>query len=262
MNTSNEFLDSILSVSIAPVLLGTLLFVVVVLAVLFVLVLNLGAKMRNLTYPVYDQVIKKGQQEADRVIRDAGEQARAIRAKAEMEAGKLLVDRKKENEVLRDDFVKQFNGIASHSQEVLNQQVEITKQASDGIVNAIKAHSKRMGEVLKEEDDSFKQIFVEERDRANAEMKTFVESMKTEQTAFLNENKQRVSEAIGEEIENVRASIKTYRDERFSVIDKQIVKLVEDTARLSLGRAISMEQHADIIQESLREAKAQGIFEK
>ncbi len=242
--------------------MGALLLVIFALVALFVIVLQLGTRLRYLTYPVYDRITKEAEKKAHQMLEDASEQARAIRTKAEMEAGKLLVDRKAEDEAIKEKFSKELEGVASHGKEILNKQISEVGLLLGEITGAFKGHAGEADAALKEEVDAIKSMVGEERERLQKEFTGLYAKMEEDRRAFLEENKKQVIQALEGEIKTVKDAVENYRVERFKVIDREIVELIETVARLSLNRSLSLKEHTDIILTALKEAKQQGIFGK
>ncbi len=260
MNATQFFLESIFTLQLAPLILFVLILVIVVVVILVVVVFQFGAKVRNLTYPVYDQVIKKAQSEADHMLKDASEQARAIRTKAEMEAGKLLVDRKEENEHLRNEYIKQVEDIATNSKELLHEQTQSTQRIAQEIVGGLKKNMTDADEALKEQVMSVKKVLEQERESIKKEFLVLSSNIKSESKSLLEDVRHHISEVIEGEMKEAKEAIVEYRTERLSLLDKQIVDLVEETTRVALNRSLSFTEHEEIIRAALMEAKKDGIF--
>jgi len=262
MNTSQTFLETVFALPLAPLILFVLVCVIIVIVVLIVTVFQFGARMRNFTYPVYDQVIKKAQLEAEEVLKEAGEQARSVRTNAEMEAGKLLVDRKEENEHLKKEYIKQVGDIATHSREMLNEQAQSTQHMAQEMVGALKGHMEEADKILDGEVSAVKDVLAHERESLKKDFLELSSNVKEESKALLEDTRQRVSEVIEMEMKEARDAIAVYRTERMSILDKQIVELVEETARIALNSSLSLSEHEEIIRASLKDAKKDGIFGK
>lgn len=65
---------------------------------------------------------------------------------------------------------------------------------------------------------------------------------------------------IGEIIKKAEAEIEEYKKYQFEGIDEQIAQNVEKISKKVLGKAISLQQHEDLIWGALEEAKRNGIF--
>ena len=72
----------------------------------------------------------------------------------------------------------------------------------------------------------------------------------------------RVNDKLTKELEATLAGLKNYKEGRLKKIDDEIAAIVEKTIYLTLGKALSLKDHTDIIYESLAEAKEEGFFGK
>ena len=133
MTALQNIATAISSLGDSPTLFFVLLIVIFALFVLTITVFQLGTRLRHLTYPIYDQVIKDAQKKADLLIKDAVEQARAIRTKAEMEAGKILVDRKKEDVVLQKEYAQQLIEVTNQGKDILRKQTESASHMAEEV---------------------------------------------------------------------------------------------------------------------------------
>ena len=262
MQGFETFSQYILSLPIGPLIAVVLVLVVFALLVLFVVVLQLGSRIRYLTYPVYDQIIKEAQKKANQLLDEAGEQARAIRTKAEMDASKLLVERKKENESLEQTYAQQIKDVAASSKELLEKQTAEMKRVSGETLESLRGYVASADAILKEEMGGVQGTLQEERERIKNGFSEMMRHMEDEHKKLLEENKQQVSQVLTQEIEAARTAIADYKKERLTAIDQGIVRLVEETTRIALGKTLTLEEHANIIEASLKEAKEEGIFGK
>ncbi len=262
MNTFNPFLETSVSLNTSYFVMGTLFLVILALIALFVIILQLGTRIRYLTYPVYDRITKEAEKKAHQMLEEASEQSRAIRTKAEMEAGKLLVDRKAEDEALKEKFSKELSDVASHGKEILSKQISEAGLLLGEITGAFKGHAGEADVALKEEVDAIKHMVGEERERLQKEFAGLYTKVEGDHKAFLEENKKQITQALELEIKTVKDAVESYRAERFKMIDREVVELIETVARLSLNRSLSLKEHTDIILTALKEAKQQGVFGK
>jgi F0F1-type ATP synthase membrane subunit b/b' len=260
MPTLSTVTESVFSIPTGLLLIVVLIFLLLVLFGLSIVVFQLKTKVRGLTYPVYDQVIKEAQKKADQLLKDVQEQARAIRTKAEMEAGQVLVDRKKEATLLKEEYIKQLEGVTMEGKEALGRQIADAGRMSGEIVGALKQHVESTTTSLDGEIELMKKSFADGRANIQKEFAELSSSAKADHKALLEEHKKNITETLSNEIASVRQAISEYKKERFAIVDQQVVGLIEDTTRIALNRSLSLQEHTDIIQASLEEAKKQGIF--
>lgn len=65
---------------------------------------------------------------------------------------------------------------------------------------------------------------------------------------------------VEKEFESIKTELARYRDTRMHMVDEKIMVLVEETAHIALQKQLSMGEHADLVYQSLEEAKKRGLF--
>jgi len=260
MDVFNTFLSSTFSFSLNEILFIVLVFLFIGFLVLIGVVLNLGSRLRYLTYPVYDFVVKEAQQEANRILEDAEEQSRAIRARAQMEGGKLLVDRKKEDEQFREKHEQQIVDITTHAKEVLSKQTANVHKLSEDIVLEFKQYAQNAGALIQEESALVKRSVAEEVQRMNSSLAEMSKKTEKEYEVLMAETKKQVAEGLAKEIQTMRDAVVTYQKDRFTLLDQEIVVLVEETARIVLQKELTLKDQEEMVRKALDDAKKEGIF--
>ncbi len=262
MNNTHLLATIIISSPFMMTLLAVFLFLIFGFFVLVAVIIRLNVRLRYITYPVYDQIVKKAQSKANDIINDAQTHAQSIRISAQETAEKIISDRKDENEKFREEYTKHFEEIVAHGKDVLtNQSAELTKLSQkmvdefkeQSIAANVLVHKKSelISNTLSEESEQIKQSFAEMNIRTAKE-----------QCILIEEIKKNVSEEIAKEISIARDAITAYKKERFNLLDREIVELVKETARIALNKTLSLREHRDQILIALKEAKQNGIFDK
>ncbi|MBO4500013.1 MAG: hypothetical protein J5732_07150 [Bacteroidaceae bacterium] len=93
----------------------------------------MNTKIQELTDIIYKEGVTKGQEEAERILAEAGEKARQIVAEARKEADKLIADAKKESQNYSDNVKKELKLSASQSIDAVKS--EIATVITDKIVS-------------------------------------------------------------------------------------------------------------------------------
>ncbi len=238
------------------------LFLVIGFFVLVAVIIRLSTRLRYITFPVYDQVIKEAQSKAGVIINDAQVQSRSVISSAQETAEKIISERKDENEKFREKYTKHFDEIVTQGRDILAKQSTELAGLSKNMVDEFKKsvltaevlihkNSDLISETLSEESEQLKRAF------ADISAKT-----QEEQQALIEETKRHVSEEIAKEISMAHDVIATYKKERLALLDREVVGLIEETARIALNRTFSLREHRDQILVALDEAKKEGVFDK
>lgn len=243
MNTIQSLWSSTLSSAPpADMLLAVLALLVLMLVVFTVVVIHFGIRLRYLTTPLLDRIVKEAQEKAEHILVDAREQGSAIKMHAQTEAEKIFTNRKEEDEKFRAEQAAHLEEITLHTKDLLVKQV----QAVD--------------KMLRDETESMRQTFTKEDERIK---KTFADvgaQVQHEYQALTEEIKKHMSDEMMKEIDLVRQAVTIYKQEQFAMLNKEIVGLVEDTARIALHKSLSLDDHRGIILDALAKAKREGVF--
>ncbi len=230
MNIILSLWSDILSDPLLPMLL--LVLVILMLLVLIAVVIQFGTRIRYLaTSSASNSTVKAVQEKADHILVDAREQGIAIRMHAQMEAGKIFTDRIEEDEKFRVVQAEHLEEIAQHTKDLLIKQVQFAEKA------------------LQDESESIKKMF------SGVSMQA-----QKEYQGLMEEIKKRMSDELSKEIDLARQAVTVYKQQRFVILNKEIVGLVEDTARIALNKSLSLDDHRGIILAALAEAKREGVF--
>lgn len=110
----------------------------------------MNTKIQELTDIIYKEGVTKGQEEADKILAEAGEKAKQIVADARKEAEQLLADAKKESQTYSDNVRKELKLSASQSLDAVKSEIatvitdKIVSESVEGLVN----DKELMGELI------------------------------------------------------------------------------------------------------------------
>jgi len=262
MNNTQSLMTIFFSSPLAVVWIAVFIFLVIGFFVLVAVIIRLSTQLRYITYPVYDQVIKEAQSKAGKIMDDAQVQSRSILSAAQESAEKILSERKEENEKFREEYEKHFEELVTNGKEILsNQSVEQIK-LSQNMGDEFKKHVLAADVLMQKESDIISETLSEESNQLKRTFADMSERAQKEQSVLIEEVKKHVSEEITKEISTAHDAITAYKKERFVLLDREIVGLVEETARIALNKTLSLREHRDQVLTALEEAKKDGIFDK
>ena len=72
--------------------------------------------------------------------------------------------------------------------------------------------------------------------------------------------KEQIRSNVEKEFISVKKVIETYRQERFALVDNQILSLLENVTNVALQKSLTLQDHSDLIYKALDEAKSKDIF--
>ncbi len=249
MNNLQSFWSTLLSASLPAILILVLILVLTAILVLVVVVAQFGTRLRYLSTPIYDKIVKEAEEKAEHILVDAREESGKMRTNAQAEVEKIYADRKTEDEQFRAQQVKHVEDITTHAKALLNKQTSTIANLSEEIVIEFKKQSAVAEKILTDEAGLIKQ-----------ELTKVAADVHNDYKELMNETKHKIEEDLTKEIESARQAVRVYRQERLTLLNKEIVGLVEDTVRIALNKSLSFGEHRDLILKSLAEAKKEGIF--
>jgi hypothetical protein len=231
------------------VLFGMLVLVLVALVVVMVFM-----------NPSRNESVQEARVEAEHLLISAREEGNALRMRAIKDAEKIAADTKKADEEFRTEQVRQIEAVTTQAKDLLHTQTAAITQICENMRKNLTAQaqmaektlqdeSARMGKTMSEAEALLQQTLVHAGEEAQKGYQALTEAVK-----------KRLTTELEGEIEAARKAVIAYKEERFAVIDKEIVSLVEDTARLALHKSFSFDDHRGVILDALTEAKQKGVF--
>ncbi len=262
MNNTHSFALTFFSSPFLIILLVIFLLLVIGSFVLVAVIIKLSTRLKYITYPVYDQVIKEAQRKANDIINDAQVQSRSIHAIAQENAEKILSERKEENDKFHEEYAKHFEEIVINGRNVLTNQSAELAQLSKNIADEFKKHILTAEVLVQKESETVSDMLTKESEKIEQSFATMSAQAAEGQRMLVEETKKHVAEEITKEISMVRDAIVAYKQERFAILDREVVGLIEETARIALNKTFSLREHRDQVLSALQEAKEKSIFEK
>lgn len=197
----------------------------------------------------YNREIKKtsktalhNQDESFEVLHNAIKKAENIIAIAELQGLKIAASDKLQSK----KFENQYSESIKNTAEEINQALIQARQEFEVYLEGLSRQTDQSAQ-------NSQQIV---RDRINS----FFEKFEANLSTFLTETQQQSTKAIEMEIQAARQLIQTYKTQQFTLIDENIVAMLERTLSLVLVKKLSLKDQTDLIYESLEKAKAEKFI--
>src|SRR3989344_1612968 len=202
-------------------------------------------KNTSVTNPDKDN-LQDSEEKAQQIIHQAQEEARRILAEAEL-AGIRSVASKKVNTL---DLEK------SYSQDLS----ALTAEAVKELTLASTEMKNRYEQFVSESENIISYHISQNQARLDNHITQTIEANEKAFQTFLAIQQKKLDEAFAKEISHVEALVGSYYKKRIDLVDTQIVDLITQTTKITIGKTLDFSQHTDIILESLEEAKSTGFF--
>lgn len=226
--------------------IGLFAFLLLLVIILLIVLIVNNRKIHNLTYPVYDYIVKGAHKKAREITYDAMKDSRKMVAQAELEGVKIVAKEKLDSRKVGKEYEAKLEELTVHTEQVLaryNERVEASlKRLSDALEKRIAAG------ILKNEN------FLQE------ETKKLSTQLSNTFTTLEVSAKEQIRGSVEKEFISVKKIIETYRQERYALIDNQLLSLLENTAAIALGKNLTLQDHTDLIYRALEEAKGKDVF--
>lgn len=224
------------------VLVGLLVFIIILLF----LIMRSNLKVKKLTFPVYDYIVKEAQDKAKKITTDAVAGSREIIKSAELEGIKVVEQDKAEAKKMEEEYEKKLTELANQTQELLKKYSTEAEKSFTALTSSLE---KKVAESI-QKNDMFMQT---ETDKLSKQLSSTFSTLEANV-------KEQVRGSVEQEFITVKKIIEAYRQKRFALVDSQIVSLIEGTAKVALQKKLTLSEHSELIYKALEEAKSQGTF--
>jgi len=168
--------------------------------------------------------------------------SQAILGEAELEGIKAVAGNKVELSKLDADYAKQIN-IALNKSE---QTIALAQNQLMQFMQNLQKRSEAFEEAgIKTGEQRINQLF---------------EKIETRVSDFLVQTEQKSLSSIELELKAAREMIDSYKNQKFKLIDENIVAMMEQTLSIVLAKKLALKDQLDLIYEALEKAKAEKFI--
>lgn len=227
-------------------MVGAIIFLGVLFSFLFILNVYVVERLSRVIYKKRLENQTESQEYAVELLEQAREQAFDIIQDANIKAQDIL---NKTGSVSSDAD----STLKGEIERLHSKHLEFLENISEDTISAYKRvaedeKSKGLGAI--EETVSDVEDVASE---AITALKTEIDTQKKSYEEFFGENMKR-------EIENVRNELREYREKKILDINNEAKVILKDVCKEVLGKSLPLENHEDLIMESLERAKVMGVF--
>lgn len=193
-----------------------------------------------------EQIVKEAQEQSAKVILDAVETANEVVVSAEKDELKTVQESGKE--------------IQSFAEQVKTSLESVAKRAEQELRETSKTAQKTLKEEAKDAEGILERFIAE--DRWMLEQKTR-QAIKESSLAFeraMHDIAEKAKAELEAEMRRVNEEVEEYKRERIAAVDAKILDIVQDVTLRVLGKTIRLDDHADLVYQSLQRAKSERAF--
>ena len=206
-------------------------FIVAALVILYVRLLREHGRLREEKV----RMAELAQKEAEDILSKAQKSAEILINDAHLKAGEII----KNTELLTSDS----------KNKMLAELEEVSRLNIENFRNALSSAKKDMVSVLDK-------VSVDLKSQALTEVSTFRGSLQKE----IVSSQEALSAAVSEGYKKIEEEIGKYKVARLRQVDDTIFEILREVTQKIIGRAISFEEHEELVKKSLEEAKRENIF--
>ena len=255
----------------AGILLVVSIGLVIGLIVLLVLQIITNARVQRLTYPLYEYAQSQAQAEVEKILAEAKAQAQKMLAEARANASALVEKERADIEAHSSDYKKALETLAQSAERSLSEQAE--KARADGI-SMMQMHTKDIAAQSAEVQEGMKRLLggIEQLSQSTVaqaqEMRRALETQSKQASGDLAhafeeiaaQGRKRIDEQIDAFAKQADAEVAAYRESRKKIVDMHMTELVVEATKLVLQKSLTREEHAQLVQRALQEARSAGIL--
>ncbi|KKS70691.1 MAG: hypothetical protein UV41_C0016G0008 [Candidatus Daviesbacteria bacterium GW2011_GWA2_42_7] len=208
---------------LSPAFIGHLLAAILALGFLITLALFLRER-RNLQKLLKDNSFESVRRKNAAILAEALEKAQNV-----VEKSRLSVDK------FENYFQGQFNSQAEKAQQALDKHLETIRSQSERAELLSASYTK---------------------EKANGILERFEKNLES----FLTQAEAKSTQSLESELAAVRQTIETYKKQQLSLVDENIVAMLEKTLGLVLAKKISLKDQLDLVYEALEKAKVEKFI--
>lgn len=188
----------------------------------------------------------QAQEKSNSIIHSAMKQARSMLVHAELTGIKEVVRSRHDTDQLEQAYEEHLRTLIARSEKHLEQ---TTLSIENHYIQLFKKAEQQISQQIADN----QQRIMNELDLAIEESHKLL----TTQTEATHEE---IKRRLDSEIAGAKQAVDTYKNKRIEGIDNHIAELVIETVKRTIDKALTPQEHTDLVIRSLQEAKEDGFF--
>ena len=176
------------------------------------------------------------------ILHQAIKKAQALMGTAELDSLKASVEGKHQADKVREQTVAALTATTTQTQQAL--------------VQAQQDFQSFLQQVRQDHDQSYK----DSQEQLRQHINELFEHFEQKTADFLLQAEQQTTKSIELELKSARQLIESYKTQQLSLIDENIVAMLERTISLVLAKKLSLKDQMELVFEALEQAKAERFI--
>lgn len=208
-------------------------------------IIDLKRQSENLVTPGLN-IIQSATQKADEILSQAEMEAIKIPLKTELESGLFEQQLNQRLDRYLEKFNSSVEGSLKHFQDNLNLSLASDKLKQDQFLEELTKRSLDF------------ELLIQSNVKAKVEQ--LLIDFEQKMTDFFTNAEQKSTEAINLEIASARQLIDSYKSQQLSIVDENIIAVLERTLNIVLNEKLSLKDQLDLVYEALERAKIEKFL--
>ena len=217
------------------------------------------------------QFIMRNQDNSFDVLNDAVNKAQDLLNKAATEEVAAVAYTKEKSAELEKTVETSFEATAKKADQMMVREIDEMHQrlanytaqlekAQQDYIQYLKGLELNDNDTKKVAQDAMNQAIAAESMQIKTQLNVFIEKLESELTSFLHKSEEQSVHSLELELKSARQMVETYKQQQFVLIDENIIAILERTLSLVLSKKLTLQDHVDLVYESLEKAKLEKFI--
>lgn len=165
-----------------------------------------------------------------------------IISEAETESIKIVSDNRHQTQNLTKDYIEELQNASLDIKNQLAQELRLSVDEFKNYLNELKSLTNESQERLQ--------------NQLKGQVNTLLANFEQNLTDFTQKTEKQTTSSVELELKSARSLVESYKQQQLSLVDENIIALLEKTLSLVLAKKLSLKDQLDLVYEALEKAIA------
>lgn len=200
-----------------------------------------------------EKYLEEAREKAYDLLNKSYQKSQNVIGVAELEGIKMAAESRLSTNKLEEELLTQLKATINQSQQSI-------QEVTDRVQSSILASEQQFRDHLTELQIKGEQVEAANLQVIQEQTNKLFEGFETKLSDFLIQTEQKTTQTIELELRSTRELIETYKEQQLSLIDENIIAVMERTLSIVLGKKLSLKEHVELVYEALEKAKAEKFI--